>query len=174
MKKILTFILIGLFTYCKSQFNFSPGANNPNSNIDKFIGAWVWQDNEKSLELVFRKENILLPIKGNVRADALIGFHKYVSNNLIIESSVQYSDTNYESKKSTILGYTLSNPNKLVGSITHISKNKNIEYEIEYIDSNHIKLLNLKNHNGVKINVPGQPLYDSSITLPANIILTRK
>jgi hypothetical protein len=66
-------------------------------------------------------------------------------------------------------------PNKIGGGITHISKkNKNIRYEIEYIDATHIKLVSLKNTEGIKLIFPGEPPHDSSISLPQNIILTKQ
>lgn len=43
---------------------------------------------------------------GNVRADMLYGFHKYVDNGAIVENSTQYANTTYTNKKSTVLGNT--------------------------------------------------------------------
>ncbi|WP_419868523.1 DUF6705 family protein [Chryseobacterium sp. CT-SW4] len=173
---ILLLIMICFSMKYKSQtFNYSPGANNPNHNIDKFIGNWIWKEGGNTFELIFKKENISLPIQGNVRADALYGFHKYVSNNILIEDSTIYSNINYNAKKTTLLGYTLKDPNVLKGGITHLSKNnKNVEFEINYIDSTHIKLVKVQNYPGTKINIPGQIPYDSSISFPQNIILTKQ
>ncbi len=177
MKNRLSIILLLLINnlYNAQTLNINPNSNNINDNINKFIGTWVWDAPNESLQLIFKKENILLPIQGNVRADILFGFHKYNKNNAEVENSIQFSYTNYIDKKSTLLGYTLQNPNKLEGGITHISKNnKSVRFEIEYIDANHIKLISLKNPEGIRINVPGKPPYDPSITLPQDIILTKQ
>ncbi|MNW09727.1 hypothetical protein D3C71_2067970 [compost metagenome] len=61
-----------------------------------------------------------------------------------------------------------------MGGITHTSKDKSIKFEIEYIDSTHIKLVELKDYPGLKVNAPGKPSYDWSISLPENIILTKQ
>ncbi len=161
--------------YKSQTLDITPNAQNINHNIDKFVGTWIWANGNESLVLIFKKENILLPLEGNIRADILYGFHQYAKNNTVLESSTQYSNGSYLDKKSTLLGYSLENSNKLEGGITHISKNnKNVTYEIEFIDPTHIKLVNLKNPEGIQINFPGQPPYDSSISLPQNIILVKQ
>lgn len=182
MKKIfkITFILISsLFIFnCKAQNSYpQDGDNIINNNLDKFVGIWNWSDGTESLQLILKKENILLPIGNNIRADALYGFHKYVKNNTIIEGSTEYMATTYTQKKSTLfaLGRQDTNlPNELGLAIHHTSKNKSIDAKIIYIDSTHIKLVQLKNYPGLKVNVPGKPSYDWSISLPENIILTKQ
>ena len=125
--------------------------------------------------LIFKKENIKLPIGNNIRADALYGFHQYKKNNVVIETSTQFSNTIYTDKKSTLFALgDKDNPNNLGVGIGHLSKNKSVRSEIEYIDTTHIKLVKLENYEGIRINVPGQPPYDSSITLPQNIVLVKQ
>lgn len=160
--------------YKSQTLNFTSNANNFNNNINKFIGSWIWTDGIESLQLIFKKENILLPIQGNVKADLLFGYHKYIKNNVTVENSTQFSSANYTDKKSTLLGNTYDNPNKISGSIRHIIRNKSVEYDIDYIDATHIRLVSLKNYEGIRITVAGEPPYDSSITLPQNIILTKQ
>lgn len=48
-------------------------SNNLNNNIDNFIGTWYWKDNGKSLKIIFKKDNIDLPMYDNVKTDVLIG-----------------------------------------------------------------------------------------------------
>lgn len=176
MKKI-TFIILMLLTHnmYKSQIlDITPNAQNINHNIDKFVGTWIWANGNERLVLIFKKENILLPLEGNVRADVLYGFHQYQKNNAVIESSTLYSNGSYLDKKSTLLGGSFDNPNTLTGSIQHITKNKSVHYEIEFIDTNHIKLVKLDNYEGIRINIAGQPTYDGAISLSQNIVLTKQ
>ena len=103
MTKILLIILaIFAFNMNKSQtLDITPNASNLNSNINKFVGTWIWTNGTESLVLIFKKENILLPLEGNIRADVLYGFHQYKVNNIVIESSTQYSNSNYTNKHGT-------------------------------------------------------------------------
>lgn len=166
-----------LLTYnCQAQNTYpQDGDNITNNNLDKFVGTWNWSGNGKSFQLILKKENVLLPMGNNIKADMLYGFHKYTQNNIVVENSTQYSNTSYTSKKHTVSGMGDHNiPNKIGGGITHISKNKSIRYEIDYLDSTHIKLIKLENSPGIKLNVSGQIPYDSSISLPQDIILTKQ
>lgn len=64
---------------CKSQIlDTTPNANNTNNDINKFIGTWDWSSGGESLKLIFKKENILLPIDGNVESDVLLRVHKFI------------------------------------------------------------------------------------------------
>lgn len=175
LKISFTVIVLLIIFNCNAQNYPQDGENIQNSNLDKFVGTWIWANGSESLLLILKKQNIKLPIGNNIRADALYGFHQYKKNNVLIESSIQYSNLTYSDRKQTISGMgDFDIPNKIGGGITHISKNnKNVRYEIEFIDANHIKLVNLKNPEGIQINFPGQPPYDNSISLPQNIILTK-
>lgn len=160
--------------YKSQTLDITPNAQNINHNIDKFVGTWIWANGNESLVLIFKKENILLPLEGNIRADILYGFHQYAKNNTVLESSTQYLNTTYTTKKSTLLGGSFDDHNKISGSIQHKTKNKSVKFEIDYVDANHIKLIKLDNFQGISITLPGQPPYDSSISLPQNIILIKQ
>lgn len=152
-----------------------PGDNILDPYADKFIGTWQWQENNNIFRIILKKENVIVPFIENVRADWTIGFHKFIQNGVIIEDSTIYSHTNFKDKKKTINAMTDSNNrNILNGLLQHISKNKSVKFEIEYIDSNHIRLKNLKNKEGVKLRFPGQPAFDWGISIPQGIILTRQ
>ena len=146
------------------------------NNINKFIGNWLWKSGNSSLLLTLEKaERVKLVSTVNVQLDILYGYHKYIKNDSVVENSLEDSDTGYDAKKHTLLGSSdKKNSNLLTGSFIHTSKNKSIRFEIEYIDSTHIKLIKLENYEGVRVDVPGKPPYDSTISLPSNIILTKQ
>ncbi|MBD3907053.1 hypothetical protein NAL32_21415 [Chryseobacterium sp. Ch-15] len=176
MLKIIPIFIVTLFMFnCKAQDSIpNPGDNILDNNINKFVGTWYWADNGNSFKIILKKENILFT-SANIRADRLIGFHQFIQNNIIIEDATQYSNTNYTDKKSTILGAGVKNEANLIsGSIRHLTKNKSVHFEIQYIDPTHIKLTELKNTPGIKVNLPGKPPYDRSISLPQDIILTKQ
>ena len=86
---------------CNAQYqskDFANGDNYLNNNLDKFIGTWKYSDANQSFTIILKKENIRLPVQNNVRADALIGFHKFVNKGYIIEDTTIYSNTNYADK----------------------------------------------------------------------------
>ena len=182
--KTIFALLIVLSTKMMSQtLNITSGANNINPNLDKYVGTWKWEGNNKSFTIIFKKENVTLPpVSKNVKADILYGFHKYTDGQLIVENSLSFSNNSYNDGKSSILAGLGREGigNTLLGSITHLSKygigggKKNVDFIIEYLDSTHIKLVSLKNPQGIKLTRTGQPPYDWSISLPDNIILTKQ
>lgn len=176
--KILAFLTILLFisnTCMAQELNFTLGVANPNPNLDKFVGTWKWQNGNKSFTIVLKKQNITLPpIDKNVTADIIYGFHQYNNGSEIIETSLNFQNTNFNDKKSTILGGTRYRNNQIIkGSIDHLSKNKSVNFEIEYINDTQIKLVSLENPPGIKLVIDNQPDYDWEITLPQDIVLTK-
>lgn len=167
----------------QQELNLNYNANNPNPYLDKYTGTWKWEENGKSFTIILKKQNIKIPpFNRNVTADIIYGFHQYIDNNNIVESSIEFSNTNFDAKKLTIYAGVgiLCIDSILKGDLTHLSKNgilgskKSLEFEIEYLDNNHIKLISLKNPQGTKVTITGQPSYDWSISLPQNIILTKQ
>lgn len=148
----------------------------------QFVGTWIGSLNGKTLQLELKnvKANYssLLPnmsFSSNTCIDMIYGFHKYVNNNSEIENTLSYSNSSIYEKKWTILGASNEiNNDKVEGTLEHTSKNKSVQFSISYIDPNHIKIESLENVPGLKINEPGKPPYDSSISLPSNIVLTKQ
>lgn len=148
----------------------------------QFVGTWIGSLNGKTLQLELKnvKANYssLLPnmsFSSNTCIDMIYGFHKYVNNNSEIENTLSYSNSSIYEKKWTILGASNEiNNDKVEGTLEHTSKNKSVQFSISYIDPNHIKIESLENVPGLKINELGKPPYDSSISLPSNIVLTKQ
>lgn len=178
--KILAFLAILLFisnTCMAQELNFTPGATNPNPNLDKFVGTWRWQDGNKSFTIVLKKVNLTLPpIDKNVTADMMYGFHQYNNGSGIIENSLNFQNTSYGEHKNTVFGNTRYNNGEILeGSILHLSKNrKRVKFQIDYISPTQIKLVSLKNPPGIKLVIDNQPDYDWEITLPQDIVLTKQ
>lgn len=168
-----------LSTHCSAQeLNTTPNANNLNPELNKFVGTWKWQENNKSFTIVLKKQNITLPpLSRNVKADIIYGYHQFIDNGLIIENSLDNISSTYNDMYFSISGGMgiLGTNNTLKGNFFNISKNnKKLHFEIEYLDSTHIKLVSLKNAPGTKVVVGNQPDYDWSISLPQNIIFTKQ
>ena len=178
MKNSIYLALLFFATTMHSQnLPLELGSNILNSDIDKFVGTWYWENNGKSLKFIFKKENVdFMPItKLDFRFDMIVGFHKFVENGIIIEDSTPYYKTFYNDKKNTVSGCTdKKDSGMLIGNIEHESKNKLVQYKILFLDKNHIKLLEVKNTQGFKVWQEGEKPYDSSISLPSDIMLTRQ
>lgn len=151
-----------------------------NSELDKFVGVWTGISNGKSITLELKKVKIYVPslipsFSENKCYDAIFGFHKFIANGNEIESTLNLSSSTVYEKKWTLLGGTEElNINKISGTLEHTSKNKSVKFVISYIDPTHIKIESLTNLPGIKINESGKPPYDSSISLPSNIVLMKQ
>lgn len=161
---------------CNAQNNYpQDGDNMLNNNIDKFIGTWKWEDNGQVFRIVLKKENVKLPVNMNLRGDVLYGWHEYTINGSVQESDMQYLNSPFINKKHSLFSMgSVDNPNHLKLAIKHLSKNKSVSGVVEYIDSTHIKIVKIEDYPGLKVNLPGKPPFDWSISLPQNIILTKQ
>lgn len=173
---VLSCVILFFNTNCKAQTYPKPGDHFYDNGVDKFVGTWLWIDGNNSFKITLKKEHVsFMPLtKVDIYSDVLYGFHKMIKNSIVEESSLDFSNTTFQDKKWTILTSSDDEkPNILRGTIRHLSKNKSVVLIIEYIDANHIKIISIKNSEGVKFSTPDNP-YDSSISLPENIILTRQ
>ena len=89
------------FFNCNAQYqskDFANGDNYLNNNLDKFIGTWKYSDANQSFTIILKKENIRLPVENDVRADAMIGFHKFIKSGNVIEDTTIDYNTNFSDK----------------------------------------------------------------------------
>lgn len=175
--KILVMVcLLSLSNFvCKAQ-SFETRQHVYDTYSDKFIGTWLWSSQNNSFKLILKKEHADFEPTTKIKAslDVIIGFHQFIKEGKVIETSLNFATTSFNDNKSTLLGSTKNtNRNLLIGRMEYLSKNKSVEFVIEYIDSNHIKLVSVQNPEGIRISTPQNP-YDSSISLPQNIILIRQ
>lgn len=151
-----------------------------NSELDKFVGVWIGIINGKSITLKLKKVKIHVPslipsFSENKCYDAIFGFHKFINNGTELENTLAFSTSTIYEKKWTVLGSTEEyNTNILNGTLEHPSKRKSVQFKISYIDATHIKIESLENLPGIKPTFPGEFPYDSSISLPSNIVLTKQ
>lgn len=165
-------ILFGLIFFCiavsKAQTPLANG-NITNNSLNKFIGTWQWTGGTDTLTIVLKKENVLLPFPENSRVDLIIGFHKYKKANMVVESSLEFSQTNYTDKHSTILGGNDNGNNTLSATIRDISKNKLSSLTLTLNTSENQLQWNLKNREGLKLGY-----FDYNFTLPQVLNLIKQ
>lgn len=164
----LLFMLLCVFN-CNAQ-NY----HREDPNADKFEGSWKWGNNVNGLTLIMKKENNLQILNNDTdRFDMLLGFHKIYKNGVLAEDTTLFSNSNFvDSKQSFVASTEDGNPNLLVVFMTH--KDKNIRMKISYLDSTHIKIIEVKNQEGVRFILPGEAPTDWSIDILNNIILTKQ
>jgi len=138
----------------------------PSPELDKFTGHWKWISGNNSFEIVLKKEKIFSVI-GDTQSciDVIIGFHEYIKNGVLIESSLQNQDASFNQKLHSITLYGVQDQ-MLLGGIDNLSNlKKPLRMELEYIDSTHLKIKSLMNYEGTKMYLPGQPIPSSEINL---------
>ncbi|MCU7617852.1 hypothetical protein NZ698_11635 [Chryseobacterium sp. PBS4-4] len=149
----------------------------PNNQFDKFIGTWKWTDGSETLEIVLKKEKVLVPFKHDSSCqDILLGFHRYTKNGVIIESTLENINSFQNQKLYSLYssGFWDDNYNQFVGSFKHSSRNNIMRIKMDYINSTSLKIISFENYEGTRITVPGDPIADLTIDLPVNIILTKQ
>lgn len=175
-KTVKIFIIITMYLTsfnCNAQYqskDFANGDNYLNNNLDKFIGTWKYSDANQSFTIILKKENIRLPVVNDVRADAMIGFHKFIKSGNVIEDTTIDYNTNFSDKKFSL--FTFGDDNEITEFNIGLSSNstkKDVSVKIEFIDFNHIKITRIRNTPGLKLK-PFNPI----IIYPQNIKLMRQ
>ncbi len=178
MEKRVTLTVIALLAMVNFAFtqyvDLKPGYHHLDPGAKKFAGIWEWKKGNDSFMLIlsFQEVEFKRYLKG-VTADVILGWHKFVKNGKVVEDSTPFKYSNFCKGKWTILsGSGMLDKNLLEGTIQHKSKKKSVNFKIKYIDTDHIKLVTVFNIPGTKVSTDEHP-YDSSISLPQNIVLTR-
>lgn len=167
MKK--TIFLISILFSFSSYYAIGqiPQANSTiyNSSLNKFVGTWVYINNNDTITIMLKKETILLPVSQNVHEEVIVGYHCYTKGGVIIESSLQHSNANFSEKKSTILASNragIDDGSFLDGTLKDISKSKLVKIHMVINNINNQLIITIKNREGLKIGT-----YDWSFTLPS-------
>jgi uncharacterized protein DUF6705 len=127
MKYILFIFLLVITLTTHAQVQTDPEA-------DKFVGTWRWTSGTDTVIIVLEKQVYNIPITGS-NAEALVGWHKYVKNGQVIQSSLQYvgRDVNIDSNstsldfKTTLNGNTRSSTAVLFRTFWDLTLHKNFE-----------------------------------------------
>jgi hypothetical protein len=165
MKKLI--IITILFT----AFVLNKVQAQTNSTLDRFSNTtWVWTNGTDSLKIYLKKASITPPNYNGPAFETLTGFHYFKKGNTVIENSCINLRSLPDEYKWTIL---LNNDiggviNDLEGTFRHTSKNKTISLKFTVDATGTNAFLSVKNTEGTKISP-----YDSSISLPNNITLTK-
>ena len=96
IKKIFLLLsYIAVNNIVQAQAPHLPGSFISHPELAKFIGDWKWGSGTDSVLLHLEKQFIHYPMPLSYDEEAIVGWHKYMKNGIMIESSLQYSGWPY-------------------------------------------------------------------------------
>jgi hypothetical protein len=168
MKKIILISMIVISTNCFCQTT---------SQLDKFVGTWRWVSNNDTVSIVLEKQNVQI-YPGYIKT-LIVGWHKYVKNGILIQSSFQYigRDKNLDLNstatdlKTTLMGH-LSSPNSIwCTTFWDLSLHKSFYLYLTLLPNSTTQLKwNLRQHNGIYSGPSGT---FGLFTLPKSLIMAK-
>ncbi len=171
MKKIFFVFILSLFIQNKlqAQFPYPVGSFTSHPELNKFVGDWKWGSGADSVILHLEKQFVHYPQPLNFDEELLVGWHKYIKNGTIVETSLQYSGLPYIGGHSSILA-GMKSPIKLYGSFREHTKSKKCDLYLTMINSSFTQMdWRLLESRGLKSQ---GFLY--GFTLPVNIVLIKQ
>lgn len=174
MKNKTFFILAILLTFSslskaqQKQVQPKKGDNIKNASLNKFEGIYVWLHGSDTLKILLKKENVEL-VKG-IKSDVLIGFHKYVKDGKVVESSYDYHKSNHTDKRSTILISNQDESDTLDGILKDLTKKKSVDIKLVYSPARKSITMTLAEREGIRINKN----QDVGFTLPQPLVLIKR
>lgn len=168
--KRLFIIIFSFFTIpCFGQTPYPPGSYNAKPELDKFVGTWRWVSGNDTLTIHFFKQAIHYPSPLDYDVEGLVGWHKYIKNGVLSESSLQYSGLPRHGGHSTLLAWNQT-PTKLYGVFSDLSKDKRCDLYLEMTNASYNQMTwKLKESRGIKPSG-----FQYGFTLPTNLVLTKQ
>jgi hypothetical protein len=102
MKKKTLILIMSLFVFTASVLAQVNESSDP--ALNKFEGIWKWGNDRDSLTFILQKQ--MVSCTPYYRMEKIVGWHKYIQNGKVTESSVQYFGSNdrSSSQKNTLIG----------------------------------------------------------------------
>lgn len=169
MKNIIITIILFITLKSFGQAPYPPGSYNAKPELDKFVGTWRWLSGADTLELKLYKQAIHYPAPLDYDVENIVGWHRYVKNGVLIESSLQYAGQPYFGGHSTVFAWVQS-PIKLYGNFNDLTKTKRCDLYLTMIDNTFTQMnWKLMESRGMKL-----PNFQYGFTLPTNLTLTKQ
>ncbi len=172
MKKII--ISISLFFLSVVAFSqiAQPGSYTPDTTMGKFAGTWRWVSGNDTVVMVLQKQKLIHPAPYNFYSDNLIGWHTYIKNGKLKESSMSHMNTPEDTFATIHIG--ISYGTKLRGAFHDLTNHKwgDMFFNLQ-ANSTTKATLTLQDSEGVRVHFPGQPAFIGGFTLPSGIVLKK-
>jgi len=137
------------------------------ADLHKFDGTWEYTDSSITFKIILKTEKTLL--KGSTNyLDLVTGYHIYVKNQKVIQSSIGKAKT---IKNGFYLDKDVSK-NKIRFLFTDLGRETPIHGTLELLPTGELKW-SVKNLEGVRLNVPGINEKDHNIYIPTDLILKK-
>jgi len=139
----------------------------PNPNLDKFVGTWVCQNDEKTVFITLQKK---LDTVKNVSFYVIEGYYTFAHND----------EAGQKGKPTLKFGRTFSDdgvktPNALYLSFYDLTRKKGGDLILKMTLNNPDELIwTLHNTEGVRVAQPGRLKSDPTFSLPIHMIFERE
>lgn len=134
MKKMYsTILLIACASFLFAQTP-KKGEYRRDDKLDKFIGTWEGSNENEILKIILKREKIY--VKGmDFYMDVAIGWHEFIRDGKIIESSFDFVNNGYD-KETTILGGSDDETKLRITVFRDLTRKRNSGGELKLIDNN--------------------------------------
>lgn len=172
MKNIFLILVI-----VSSKLSFSQTINNP--ELDKFVGTWQWVSGNDTVTIILNKQVSIFP-NGDSR-EILVGWHKYVQNGQLKESSLQYVGQNINAEnilpgsdlQITLYGFTKKPTEIWFNRFWDLTLHKKCHLFFELLPNSLTQATwKLTNPNGPRYMGPTGTY--NQFTLPRELVLTKQ
>jgi hypothetical protein len=169
VKKIIGILILFIALKSSGQFPYPPCSYNAKPELDKFVGTWRWVSGADTLELKLYKQAIHFPEPMDFDVENIIGWHRYVKNGVLIESSFPYAGLPYIGGHSTVFAWGQS-PIKLYGNFNDLTKKKRCDIYLLMTNSSYTEI-SWKIMETRGMTLPG---FQYGFTLPVSLTLTKQ
>ena len=168
---ILLTILVTFQSLVFGQIHTDPG-------LDKFVGHWRWINLADTVEIILQKQTVTNPMSFNT-VEVIAGWHRYVKNGMVQQSSVQFvgtvlfSDFNNPAsyEKVTMVAGSYGVNALLVSPFIDIQLHKNFELFLTLLPNSLTQLnWDLRQPRGLYAGPAG---LNGVFSLPKNLVLTK-
>lgn len=108
------FFIFSLAARGQEGHSFKPGDYIRQPMLDNFVGTWEWRSDSTIFTIVLQKAKVLFTSQ-KVYKDLMIGWHSFMDNGVMIESTL-YKKVNTDPSTTTLADTTLINLVSIYGS----------------------------------------------------------
>ena len=142
----------------------------PCQNFEKFLGTWQWTSSRDTFTFKLIKDTFYFKPRDTVFI-LLTGWHKFISNGIILESRMEFSDS-VKNKFTTLVGFGTENNILSLGFID-ITRDRSFDVKMELINEKGNKATWTSFFTErIRINEPPPKIREGQ-TVPSNIVLLK-
>jgi hypothetical protein len=157
---------------------FGVNAYSQTTNDDLFAGTWRWVSGTDTMTIVIEKQNLAILNPSNPEP-TLVGWHRYVKNGIVVESSFQYlgrdasldKDSTYIDNKVTLFGFAQNNTSARFVNFWNLTYHRSDELYLTFLPNSTTQVTwKIRGHAGI---MHGLPKDRHKYSMPINLVLTK-